>query len=648
MFIKTCGEVPEWSNGAVSKTVVRFAYPGFESLSLRHHFERVNHINVLSVAKSGLPADWYRKLVQAGAEMGARTPNYLTRRGERYYFRRALPGHLRRRFNRSEIKVSLGTDQLASARRRCRSATNCFERIVQVVDYMPELTSQAINQLVRDYFAASVQGVYDIMDVGPGLQDPGFDVPGEIEGTTEWLDELRKRLVVRKYGADIEHDASELLDGAGYDAPASGSDTWRALRDGVLRAQIERARIYLALLNGDHADTVPKDPLFRGGANQPAEYTSGMLGDEVGTVGELAEKFIAAKSGHVWTHKTLLDNKRVLRWFREIVGDDLPITSVNKAHVEAYRDMLLRLPPRSTDKKYQGMTVMEIIEAADGDKTISLRSADKYLKMMKGFLHWCVDEEHIKSVPGQKIAVPYKGATGDEREPYSSEQLEVLFNSPVYTGCKSKGRRNDPGELVFRDGKFWIPLIGLLTGMRLGEIVQMYVSDLRQEDGIWFFDVTTVEHDTAELTDDELAKSLKTPQSKRRIPVHQELIKAGLLRYREDRKKMVAAGKRLFPEIKPGAGGYYSHNFSKWFSRALIAWGIKTPKHVFHSLRHNFKDSLHIAGIEDSHQDTLMGHLDMKQSKSGYGGGKGVPLKALAADMEKLECEVDLSHLYQE
>ena len=28
--------MPEWSNGAVSKTVVRFAYPGFESLSLRH------------------------------------------------------------------------------------------------------------------------------------------------------------------------------------------------------------------------------------------------------------------------------------------------------------------------------------------------------------------------------------------------------------------------------------------------------------------------------------------------------------------------------------------------------------------------------------------------------------------------------------
>lgn len=31
--------MPEWSNGAVSKTAVRFIpYPGFESLPLRHFF----------------------------------------------------------------------------------------------------------------------------------------------------------------------------------------------------------------------------------------------------------------------------------------------------------------------------------------------------------------------------------------------------------------------------------------------------------------------------------------------------------------------------------------------------------------------------------------------------------------------------------
>ena len=29
------GKMPEWSNGTVSKTVVPFGYPGFESLSFR-------------------------------------------------------------------------------------------------------------------------------------------------------------------------------------------------------------------------------------------------------------------------------------------------------------------------------------------------------------------------------------------------------------------------------------------------------------------------------------------------------------------------------------------------------------------------------------------------------------------------------------
>jgi hypothetical protein len=33
---RSLGELPEWSNGAVSKTVKRFAFRGFESLTLRH------------------------------------------------------------------------------------------------------------------------------------------------------------------------------------------------------------------------------------------------------------------------------------------------------------------------------------------------------------------------------------------------------------------------------------------------------------------------------------------------------------------------------------------------------------------------------------------------------------------------------------
>ena len=40
------GEMPEWLNGTVSKTVIRLAYRGFESLFLRHIVSYTKFLNV--------------------------------------------------------------------------------------------------------------------------------------------------------------------------------------------------------------------------------------------------------------------------------------------------------------------------------------------------------------------------------------------------------------------------------------------------------------------------------------------------------------------------------------------------------------------------------------------------------------------------
>ncbi len=52
--------------------------------------------------------------------MRAQTPDYLFRRGNWFYFRRGIPLQLRNHLGRREIKVSLGTDNPDTARRRCR------------------------------------------------------------------------------------------------------------------------------------------------------------------------------------------------------------------------------------------------------------------------------------------------------------------------------------------------------------------------------------------------------------------------------------------------------------------------------------------------------------------------------------------------
>lgn len=110
-----------------------------------------------------------------------------------------------------------------------------------------------------------------------------------------------------------------------------------------------------------------------------------------------------------------------------------------------------------------------------------------------------------------------------------------------------------------RDGKFWVPLIALYSGLRLGEIVQLLAADLREEQGVWFFDVTKGED-----------KSLKTANSERRVPVHPQLLELRLL-------ELKGKNKRLFPDIEPGQDGYYSHNFSKWWGRYARRIGFAGP-----------------------------------------------------------------------
>jgi integrase len=91
--------------------------------------------------------------------------------------------------------------------------------------------------------------------------------------------------------------------------------------------------------------------------------------------------------------------------------------------------------------------------------------------------------------------------------------------------------------------------------MRLGEIIQLQKSDVKNENGIWYFDVNAAE-----------GKSLKTASSKRRVPIHCTLLDLGLV----DHVKSGQRSGRIFPEIKIGADGYHSHHFSKWWGRFWV------------------------------------------------------------------------------
>ena len=140
-----------------------------------------------------------------------------------------------------------------------------------------------------------------------------------------------------------------------------------------------------------------------------------------------------------------------------------------------------------------------------------------------------------------------------------------------------------------------MPLIALHTGLRLNEICQADVTDIRPIDGIACF---VVSRGSLVGTDD---KRLKTGMIERGVPLHPTVLRIGLLDFVEQAKRF--GQRKLFHEIEPDRDGVRAVAFSKWFTRFLRSIGADRDRTSFHSFRHNFRDELRVARID---YDTAM------------------------------------------
>ena len=140
--------------------------------------------------------------------------------------------------------------------------------------------------------------------------------------------------------------------------------------------------------------------------------------------------------------------------------------------------------------------------------------------------------------------------------------------------------------------------------MRLEEIGQLLITDVKQEGGIWYFDIN-----------DSEGKQLKNKTSIRKIPIHQTVLDLGLIDYVDSLE-----GVQLFPLLKKDKYGKLTQNWSKWFGRRLRRLGVVDSSKVFHSYRHGLKDSLRNAGVDEAISDAITGHSSVSVGRS-YGSG---------------------------
>lgn len=121
---------------------------------------------------------------------------------------------------------------------------------------------------------------------------------------------------------------------------------------------------------------------------------------------------------------------------------------------------------------------------------------------------------------------------------------------------------------------------------------------------------------------------MKTQSSRRKIPLHQDLLALGLLEYKDSLPQQG----RLFPKLEKHRQDGYGHAFGKIWSKYLRdVVKLDSQASPSHGFRHTFKTLCREVGIETAVSDWITGHAAQNVGAT-YGSN---PLSRMASELEK-------------
>lgn len=412
------------------------------------------------------------------------------------------------------------------------------------------------------------------------------------------LADMRKHLA-NGNTALISHEVDEYLEKNRL-LVQRGTPDWVSLARHMMRAEIDALERTLERDKGDFGGG-PTDPLVKP-ANGPRRETA-KAGE---AIMEIFEIFAGENPNGVAVDR-LNQCRRDIGTFVDLVGARFPVGKIGKVEVREWKQLLMKYPVKATETKvFAGMNIRQVVQANEtlGKPVIAKRTVNRYLSSLGAFLTWAVDNGYVETNATSGLMLKKEGKT--PTVPFDPEQLEILFKSPWFNGCKGADEwRNvaKAGEVKMRDHRFWVPLIMLFSGARPAEIGQLAVGDVRQVHDQWIMHITTEGDETDE------GKSVKTAGSMRVVPVHPELIRLGFLRYHEQRAR--EGGNSLFPNALRNARGQMMADVSREFGRYLTKIGIKEGRGLsLYSFRHGATDALRRAGYLDNQFGFILGHAE--------------------------------------
>jgi integrase len=245
-------------------------------------------------------------------------------------------------------------------------------------------------------------------------------------------------------------------------------------------------------------------------------------------------------------------------------------------------------------------TIQAIKDAGEDRPVLSQASQAERMTYLSSLFSWLYKKEWIAHNPAASL----KGESGlskaerrnashkarssshdddDEngRQPFTQEELASIFSQQQYqTG---DGRHITKGNQSWAPFEYWLPLLGLYAGCRIGEVSQLHLTDVREIDEVWVLDIN-------DYTKDKRVKTKET--SIRRIPLHPKLIALGFLEHCEALRR--AGFQRVFPELTYSTSdARYGKEPIRKMSVMLESLGMpRNGEKVFHCLRHNANNAM--------------------------------------------------------
>jgi integrase len=282
---------------------------------------------------------------------------------------------------------------------------------------------------------------------------------------------------------------------------------------------------------------------------------------------ESVDRWIQLHAG-TWTPKTTLEFRRIARQFTAWLRK-------NGRHALA-------------DVQHHDVTLYKLWLMHERSTPLSHKTVNKHIAALNTLFVAAQQVGHYPSgtLPTARQLFKKKTVRKVSKSwlPLTDADLALVFEPEAY---RQWARQPD---------QYWVPLLMLHHGPRLGEACQLTTHDFVTVDGVH----------CVRIDDHFDGTAIKTESSRRIIPLHPGVLQLGLLDYIADVRNVAGDG-LIFPYLRTGSlngfGDATGESINKYMERRLC-----NPRKRSHSFRHTVVETLKQAGVHEEWRCEFVGH----------------------------------------